>query len=113
MNRMLQFVTVAILLAFAAMSVAAQNEKNKFEFYGGYSFLRTDLGNVSASTEGTSTGLDSHINSHGFNASITGNVHRYVGVKFDFSTHSKSESFTSGGVTGSGKIGRASCRERV
>ncbi|MBK8465452.1 MAG: outer membrane beta-barrel protein [Chloracidobacterium sp.] len=101
MNRMLQFVTVAVLLVFSAMSVAAQSDRNKFEFYGGYSYLRTDTG---LDEDLEDLDVDSNFNSHGFNASLTGNVHRYVGLKADFSTHSKSRSFTDGTDTASIKF---------
>lgn len=63
------------------MSVAAQSDRNKFEFYGGYSYLRTDTG---LDEDLEDLDVDSNFNSHGFNASLTGNVHRYVGLKADF-----------------------------
>jgi len=98
---MLQFLTITILSVFAAMTVAAQSDRNKVEFYGGYSFLRTDTG---LDEDFEDAEIDSNFNSHGFNASLTGNVHRYVGIKGDFSTHSKSRSFSDGTDSGSVKF---------
>jgi hypothetical protein len=74
---------VAILGLFGA-SVFAQ-DKNKVEFFGGYQYLSVDTG----FDEIDSDLFDGRSGSHGFNASLTGIVHRRVGIKFDFSTHSK------------------------
>ncbi len=79
MNRMFKYVAVAFLLTFSAFSASAQDDRTKFEFFGGYSYLRAD------------DGAGDHVNANGFNASLTGNFHRYVGAKFDFSTHSKDD----------------------
>lgn len=98
MKRILQLLTISILSVFAAMTVAAQSDRNKVEFYAGYSFLRTDTG---LDEDLEDVDIDSNFNSHGFNASLTGNVHRYVGIKGDFSTHSKSRSFSDGTDSGS------------
>ena len=77
--------TIAALLTFSVFA-AAQEDIHRVEGFAGYSFLRTD---------GEDANGD-RINAHGFNGSITGNFHRYVGAKFDFSTHSKSFSDTTG-----------------
>lgn len=71
--------TIAALLTFSVIA-AAQEEINRVEGYAGYSFLRGDAEDFSGD----------RVNAHGFNGSITGNFHRYVGAKFDFSTHSTS-----------------------
>ena len=71
--------TMAVLFVFSTFA-KAQEEIHRAEFYAGYSFLRTDTEDFNGD----------RVNAHGFNGSITGNFHRYVGAKFDFSTHSKS-----------------------
>lgn len=80
------------VVMLAGMAAMAQDEKNKVEAYLGYSFhsAQTDF-------EDDFQDFDDRLNSHGFEGAITGNFHKYVGAKFDFSTHSKSESFIAGG----------------
>lgn len=81
------------LLMFSAALTYGQDEKNGVEFYAGYSWLSLDTG---IDEIPDLENVDGRFGSHGFNASLTGNVHRYVGIKGDFSYHSKSESFTDG-----------------
>src|ERR671917_347837 len=85
-----------IILACASIA-AAQSDYKKFEFFGGYSHNRIDTGIGDDDPE-----LGDIINEregfHGFNTSLTGNVTRYVGLKFDFSAHFKSETFPLGTV---------------
>jgi len=81
-----------MIVALAVFSASAQ-DTNKVEFFGGYSLLSVDTG----LDEFDADLFDSRENIHGFNGSITGNVSRRVGLKFDFSTHSKelfNDSFT-------------------
>ena len=81
-----------IVLALSTSSVSAQ-DTNRVEFFGGYSYLSVDTG----LDEFDEDAFDSRANMHGFNASVTGNISRRVGLKFDFSTHSKdlfNDSFT-------------------
>jgi hypothetical protein len=63
---------VASLLILLPLGVFAQ-DKPKVEVFGGYSYLRTD----------DSLELDLH----GWNASVTGNVNKWFGIKADFSGH--------------------------
>ena len=91
MNRMFKYFCAASLLAFAVLAASAQDDRHKFEVYGGYSYLRADVD------------VD-HVNANGFEGSLTGNFHRYVGAKFDFSTHSKTYSFNSGTATVNAKL---------
>lgn len=81
------------IVTMMALTALAQEERTKAEFYAGYSFMsmQTGLDDFDEVAD-----FDSRLNSHGFEAAITGNVHRYAGVKFDFSTHSKSKGFTDG-----------------
>lgn len=98
----LRLLISTIALVFGLSVIAqAQSDTNRVEFYGGYSFMRTDTG---LDEDIDDFDVDSNFNSHGFNASLTGNVHRYVGLKGDFSTHSKSRSFTDGTDTATLKL---------
>ncbi len=77
-----------------------QDERQKVEFFGGYSYLNTDTGFDSDLSDGKGTGsgssgsINDRFGSHGFGASLTGNFRRYVGAKFDFSTHSKTQTYS-------------------
>lgn len=73
-----------IVLGLSGLSAFAQ-DTNKVEFFGGYQYLSVDTGFDEIDPDL----FDGRSGMHGFNASITGNVHRKVGIKFDFSTHSK------------------------
>ncbi len=80
-------VMIAVCLVFfaAASTVIGQDDNIKVETYVGYSYLNTDTG-----LDELDSSLDNRVGSHGVNASITGNVHRYIGIKGDFSFHNKS-----------------------
>lgn len=78
--------SIATLLTFSVIA-PAQDERNKVETYIGYSYLSTDTG-----LEDIDSDFDNRLGSNGINASITGNPHRYIGIKGDFSFHQKSES---------------------
>ncbi len=94
--------TISLVFVFSVIA-QAQSENNRVEFYGGYSYMHTDTG-FNQDLDVPESDVDLNFNSHGFNASLTGNVHRYVGLKFDFSTHSKSRSFDDGTTSGSVKL---------
>ena len=85
---------ITIILACASIA-AAQSDYKKFEFFGGYSHNRIDTGIGDEDPE-----LQDVINEregfNGFNTSITGNVTRYVGLKFDFSGHYKNRTIPLG-----------------
>lgn len=89
---------VFAILALAAISVSAQDDISKAEFFGGYSFLNLDTG----LDELDSTAFNSRETMHGFNASITGNASKWVGLKFDYSRYSKS--FTVPDISGTAKV---------
>jgi opacity protein-like surface antigen len=63
---------VASLLLLLPLATQAQ-DKPKVEVFGGYSYLRTD------------DRID--LDLHGWNASVTGNLNEWFGVKADFSGH--------------------------
>lgn len=80
------FVALAIL---ASSSIAAaQSDYKKFEVFAGYSHNRVDTG-IGDSDPDLDDIVDEREGFHGFNTSITGNVTRYLGLKFDFAGHFK------------------------
>lgn len=88
---------VTIILAYASIA-AAQSDYKKFEFFGGYSHNRIDTGIGDADPD-LSDVVDEREGFNGFNASITGNVTRYVGLKFDVSGHFKSRTIPFGPIS--------------
>lgn len=84
-------------IVFCVISINAQNseEINRVEFFGGFSHNRVDTGLTS---EDLGSDFDNsfgkRLGTNGVNLSVTGNVSKYFGLKFDFSTHSKSDTIT-------------------
>ena len=89
---------VTLILACASIA-AAQSDYKKFEFFGGYSHSRIDTG-IGDSEPALQDIIDEREGFHGFETSVTGNVSRYFGVKFDFSGHFKSKRFPISAVPG-------------
>jgi opacity protein-like surface antigen len=68
---------ILLILAFALTTTAfASDDESKAEVFGGYSFLRAGSG---TDLPGLST-----FNLHGWNASLSGFVHRNLGLTADF-----------------------------
>ena len=84
MKRYFRILSIFALISAASVFAAAQ-DTNKVEFFGGYSYMNIDTGLDDFDEDF----FDSRAGMHGFNASITGNVSKRIGLKFDFSTHSK------------------------
>jgi hypothetical protein len=76
----------AIFLTCLALPAFAQSpgDYKKVEVFVGYSHNRVDTG---ADELGVSNFFDDREGLNGVNASITGNVSRYVGLKFDYAYH--------------------------
>ena len=98
---MTKTILLGVIIATYASSVVAQSDYRKFEVFGGYSHNRIDtgitdddpdVGDIIAGREGF----------HGFNASVTGNLTRYIGLKFDVSGHYKKQTLP---ITTIGQIG--------
>ena len=70
-----------IIFACTSMAVAQSDVYRKYEFFAGYSYKLISHG------IGDNRIVDDPEEFRGFNTSITRNVSRYVGVKFDFSGH--------------------------
>ena len=82
---------MAILIACAAPFTSAQtsDDYNKVDVFVGFSHNRVDTG-ISDEDEDIDDILDEREGFNGFNASVAGNVSRYVGLKGDYSFHRKS-----------------------
>ena len=81
-----------LVLACASIAAAQSNDYKRFEFFGGYSHNRFDTG-IGDDDPAVGDIIDEREGFHGFETSVTGNVSRYIGLKFDFSGHFKSRSF--------------------
>lgn len=81
-----------LIVACASVSFAQSADYNKVEFYGGYSHNRIDTG-IGDSDPALRDIIDEREGFHGFNTSVTGNITRYVGLKFDVAGHFKEKSF--------------------
>jgi opacity protein-like surface antigen len=86
----LSFLASLVVLCLP-LAASAQEESPRVEIFGGYSFLRVDLGAVPTDAV---PGADlSKLDTHGFNLSFAGNVARHVGIISEFSQFTKTESF--------------------
>jgi opacity protein-like surface antigen len=94
---MRKLVLFAILIVATASMAFAQStdDYNKVEFYAGYSHNRVDTG-IDDNDPELSDIVNEREGFNGFNASITGNVSRYFGIKGDFAFHRKDKRFPIG-----------------
>ena len=85
---------LALILASAPGALAQSDDYNKYEFFGGYSTMQFDnaSGNTNNATVNEVFGEKNTL--RGFNLGLTGNVHKYVGVKFDYSLHLREDNFS-------------------
>jgi hypothetical protein len=80
---MFRAMRMGIMILACASVAAAQSDYKKFEFFAGYSYHAVSNG------LGEGDVIRDPETFNGFNTSITGNVLRYFGLKFDFSGHFK------------------------
>jgi len=78
-------IAIAGFIVLTGLATTAQDIR-RVEFFGGYQFhnISTGLGEVNDAI-GEDI-FDNRITAHGFNASLTGNVSKMIGIKFDYST---------------------------
>ncbi len=86
----LSFLASLVVLCLP-LAASAQEVAPKVEIFGGYSFLRVDLGAVPAGTVPAGS-VPTNLDTHGFNVSFAGNVARHVGIISEFSQFTKSDS---------------------
>ena len=94
---MFKTLLIGIMILGCASIAAAQSDYKKFEFFGGYSHNRVDTG-IGDDDPDLRDIIDEREGFHGFEASATGNISRYVGFKFDVSGHFKSKAFPVGNI---------------
>jgi outer membrane protein with beta-barrel domain len=89
---MRNLILMAVVLAFTVPLAYAQSsdDYNKVEVYGGYSHSRTDTG-IENTFPVLGDDLKGREGFNGFNASVTANLSRYVGLKFDSSGNYRSD----------------------
>ena len=87
---------LAAFIACPALCARAQSadDFNRLDIFGGFSHTRIETQTLDSSGDPTVE----RVGFNGFDASVTGNVSRYVGLKFDVSGHYKSETFDFGTV---------------
>lgn len=94
---MLKITLIGTVILTCASLAAAQSDYKKLEFFAGYSHNRIDTG-IGDDDPELSDVFNEREGFHGFNTAITGNISRYVGLKFDVSGHFKSETFPLGSI---------------
>jgi len=99
---MRRVLTLAALLLLCAHGARAQDEYKKWEFFGGYSAMHFD--NLGGDTDNAAINdeLGGRQTLRGFELAVNRNIHRYIGVKFDYSLHLREDNFSQ--PAGSGTI---------
>ena len=86
-----------ILMALTATSALAQDERYKFEFYGGYSYMNLNRGfDADEFNDDFSDFAGNRVNAHGIELGVNYNWSRYLGAKFIYSRHAHSQDLTDG-----------------
>lgn len=89
------FGTAFLCLCTITALAQKSDEINRVEFFGGFSHNRVDTGLASEDLGSDfDTAFGRNLGANGVNLSIAGNFSKYVGAKFDFATHSKSDDLT-------------------
>jgi hypothetical protein len=100
MNRLFKISLMLTISMVAFSSVHAQDEINRWEFFGGYSYMNLNRGFDPDEFDNSFSDFPSNrVNAHGFNGSITYNFCRFIGAKFDLTLHSHGEDFNSNFIT--------------
>lgn len=93
---MRKLILLAVIIACAALPTFAQTDYNKVEGAVLFSHNRVDTG-IGDEDEDLDDIIDEREGFNGFNASVTGNMSRYVGLKADYAFHRKGFDETFGG----------------
>ena len=80
------------ILILAMSGLALAQDFPKYELFGGYSYMRSDLDSTTSwlGSYSNSDGSNSSrgaTNGHGFEVAFTYNLNKWFGIKGDFSTH--------------------------
>src|ERR671918_1427403 len=92
-------ILLGLVMVVSASICTAQSDYKKFELFAGYSHNRVDTG-IGDDDPALDDVVDEREGFHGFNAAVTGNFSRYLGVKGDFSAHFKKQTIQFGSVQG-------------
>ena len=75
------------VLAFAGVSGFGQSDFRRWEVFGGYQALSVSTGLGELNDQLDEDIFENRRTAHGFNASVTGNLTRLFGLKFDYSSN--------------------------
>ncbi|HEX8852648.1 MAG TPA: hypothetical protein VF754_04130, partial [Pyrinomonadaceae bacterium] len=91
---MKKLILLTLLVACSAPAAFAQttDDYDKVNVFVGYSHNRVDTG-VEDDDPDIGDFIEEREGFHGINASVTGNMSRYVGLKFDYSFHTRNVEF--------------------
>src|SRR5262245_14293344 len=99
----------SLMVLCLPLAASAQEVAPKVEIFGGYSFLRVDLGAIPTDIV-PSGGSLGNLDTHGFNVSFAGNPARHFGIISEVSQYTKTESFN---ILGSPLPGGVNVKFRV
>jgi len=85
MKRISTYIAIVGIFALSALTLSAQ-DRHKIEFFGGYQFNNLSTGLGELNDEIGEDIFDNRVTAHGWNMSLTGNVNKLIGLKFDYST---------------------------
>jgi hypothetical protein len=81
------FCLLLLIACSASVSFAQGDDYHEVEVFGGYSYNRGETKSDVADPAYFRDLIDDRVGFNGFNASVTRNISKYVGLKFDFSGH--------------------------
>lgn len=94
MKKIIKLSLAFSILMLAASSISAQEDINKVEVFGGYSYMNLNRGiDPDELVNNYSDFPGNRVNAHGFNGAFTYNFRRYLGAKFDLTLHSHTEEY--------------------
>jgi len=85
---------IAFVMLLAPASYAQNDDYKKWEFFGGYSALGFDTLAGDTDVAALNDVLSGRNTLRGFELSITRNVHKYWGIKGDYSLHLREDNFS-------------------
>lgn len=96
MNKIFSAFCLTIITGICA---SAQTDIKRTEFYIGYSNNQVETGRTGGSGNSVENFFDNRANFNGVEAAAVVNVHRYVGIKGDFSATIRNKDFTNTTIT--------------
>jgi len=86
------------IMALTATSALAQDERYKFEFYGGYSYMNLNRGfDPDEFDDDFEDFAANRVNAHGIELGVNYNWSRYLGAKFVYTRHAHSQDIVESG----------------